>query len=290
MSKNNIPEILSGRTWTSIRLKANKINLVHGWTEKEVNFLISNYMYLSKIELEKHLNKTWSGIRSKAMELGLKRSQCKNKIRNLLNESCEAYYWMGFLMADGYFRFESYQIHLNLSNKDFNHIKKYINFIEFDHGSIVDRNNDGILSKHVGCGDKYSFLNIVDKFGIKKSKTYNGFNVDKILNLKDDFFLSFLIGFIDGDGNLSVKKNGCKEIRIRCHKNWTYILLKIHDKMYSICNLNLRKKNKPREVSNCAYLSFSRKEIIDLLMNTINTNLKEIVLLRKWERFNDKTL
>ena len=43
-------------------------------------------------------------------------------------------------------------------------------------------------------------------------------------NMSDDLFISFLIGFIDGDGSIyKCKKNG-RSIIITSHKNWNPIL------------------------------------------------------------------
>jgi len=49
-------------------------------------------------------------------------------MKPLLSNTPQALYWMGFLIADGYFCFHNHRIELNLSHKDENHLQAFMSF------------------------------------------------------------------------------------------------------------------------------------------------------------------
>ena len=145
-----------------------------------------------------------------AFLLGLKRDIPNANIINLMNESNEAYYWLGFIMADGHFN-KNKQLQINLAKKDLNHLKKFARFIEFK----------GELKKpKISVG--YTKINdwLIKNFNVTNNKTYNPCDLN---NLTGDNLFSVCIGFIDGDGCIS--HNGV--LRIKCHKSWLSNINKI---------------------------------------------------------------
>ena len=65
-------------------------------------------------------------------------------MKNLIKQNILSYYWMGFLMADGYFDHVRKRISVVCSLKDKEHIKKFSQFIN---SKIVYRKNDTTYKK-----------------------------------------------------------------------------------------------------------------------------------------------
>lgn len=57
----------------------------------------------------------------------------------------------------------------------------------------------------------------MDKYDIKNKKTYNPPQANRIKDLLD---LPMIVGFIDGDGSISINKTGNAKITIRNYKTW----------------------------------------------------------------------
>lgn len=135
----------------------------------------------------------------------------------LLTETPEAYYWIGFLLADAHF--QDGRIYLNLALKDKEQILKFGEFIKWT-GKIINCKNAfiGMCPKHTEVVEE-----LCEKFDIKHNKTYNP--PKTILNKEKELLVYLLIGFIDGDGNIEhqYKRKDCF-IRIKVHKSWEKIM------------------------------------------------------------------
>ena len=188
----------------------------------------------------------------------------------LLEETPESYYWIGFLMADGHF--SNGRISFVLSNKDKEQILKFADFIKWT-GKIRE------TTKRVGISpmNKDIVNELCEKFDLNENKTYNP--PETILNHNEKLIIYLIIGFIDGDGNVSkqYKRQDCF-IRIKIHKSWEKILKEFCE----IINYNSEhvKINK----NGYCELYISDSEIV--------TNLKKKsndipVLKRKWEKIDE---
>ena len=128
----------------------------------------------------------------------------------------EAFYWIGFLLADG--SFYDNRLKLGLSIKDADHLYKFANFISYTGSvSITDK------SISIACKDIETVKQIKEKFDIKDRKTYNP--PETILKFNIDLTYALLAGFIDGDGsikNQSRRKDFC--LTIKNHSSWESIL------------------------------------------------------------------
>lgn len=192
------------------------------WTEKEIETLKQIYPIKDRNTTLKILApRTWPSIEHKALGLGIRKNipELKNRLFKLLEETPEAYYWIGFIAADGYFHHKNKTFNLNLSSKDEIHIKNFCKFINGQYRKRIAKNiRNGIDKKDeyvvVNSQDKVNIEKIITKFNFKHKKTYNPPNE---LNIKDDnLFIAFLIGFIDGDGHIGPKNH----IGIKCHFSW----------------------------------------------------------------------
>jgi len=266
------------RSWSSIqcrsaRLKIKKINInikgreVSAWNQEEIYFLKNNYQNTSKKEIMFILNRTWSSIQNKAFLLNIKRNVLNCNIKNLVNKSCESFYWLGFIMADGHFS-KGKQIQINLAKKDLNHLQKFANFVEYNN----------VLTKpslYVGYGTIETTLN--EMLSISNNKTYKPCNL-KQLSGKD--FFSFIIGFIDGDGSIS--KRG--HLAIKCHKSWQnnidYMLKFLSEKFYYSCKIN------SEGLCLGCISNFETMRRVKLKCNELNLP----ILNRKWDRIQEKKM
>ena len=78
----------------------------------------------------------------------------------------EAFYWIGFLLADG--SFYDNRLKLGLSIKDADHLYKFANFINYT--GAVDITDKSIS---IACKDVEAVQRIKEKFDIRDRKTYN---------------------------------------------------------------------------------------------------------------------
>jgi len=195
----------------------------------------------------------------------------KCDLSKLLEETPEAYYWIGFLLADGHFQNGRVKFHLGL--KDSEQVKKFASFIKWN-GKFEDRGELGIgvSAKHTEVIEE-----LCKKFDIKQDKTYNP--PKTILNHDKELLKYLLIGFIDGDGNIEnqYKRKDCF-IRIKVHKSWDGILKEFCELVgYDTKHVKLNKQG-------YCELCFSDSKIVTELKKKTHILL---VLERKWKKIDE---
>ena len=135
-------------------------------------------------------------------------------LEKLLDESNEAYYWIGFILADG--SIINNRLSVELCEKDKEHIHKLGEYLEYS-GSY------GPKDKRLACKNSDIIPLIKEKFDIHDNKTYNP--PKTLSNFTEIQKLCLLIGFIDGDGNIShPNKRPDFFLRIKNHSSWKPIL------------------------------------------------------------------
>lgn len=199
------------------------------------------------------------------------RAKRKCDLSPLLEETPEAYYWVGFLLADGHF--ENGRVNFHLALKDSDQVKKFANFIKWS-GNFYDRVELGIgfAAKHTEVVEE-----LCKKFDIKQNKTYNP--PKTILNHDKELLKYLLIGFIDGDGNIEkqYKRKDCF-IRIKIHASWENILKEFCEIIeYSSTHVKINKQGYATLcISNSATVIKLKKE-----------STKIPVLKRKWNKIDE---
>lgn len=228
-----------------------------------------------------------------AKELGLARSTVskwtrihkirnpakKSDLENLLEETPESYYWLGFLLADGTFILNprGNKITLGVSEKDVEHLKKYKDFIGHrgKMGTRVHKPNKDFkntrIEKVVSSGCKTTVPLVVEKLKTGPNKTYHP--PDRLPRTRYSLLLCFLIGFIDGDG--SVRKN-TRGVSIQCHSSWVSYLQLIANLLYE------NKKTYVNTQKKATLLIGDIPTMLFLKRHGIKYNLP--VLSRKWDR------
>ena len=94
------------------------------------------------------------------------RANRKCDLSPLLKETPEAYYWIGFLLADGHFQDGRIAFHLALRDKE--QVIKFADFINWT-GNFEDRGDLGIgvRAKHTDVVEQ-----LCEKFDIRSTKTW----------------------------------------------------------------------------------------------------------------------
>lgn len=155
--------------------------------------------------------------------------QRKGKLERLLDGSPEAWYWLGFILADGHINKQG-QLVVILSEKDETHLVKLANFLSvsvtrpYNNKDRVYRNRSH-YSKDADAAARSMVrvavrnVNIAPKIneilGLTDSnKTINP--PTKLGKLPIDVLEYLFIGFFDGDGSLSG--------RIECHPSWLPVM------------------------------------------------------------------
>lgn len=194
----------------------------------------------------------------------------KYSLDNLLNGTLEAYYWLGFILADG--SFNRYGFEFCLKASDLPQIEKLCEFLKIDKSIISFKAKTNAYRLHFN--NKESISNVMNAFGIHYSKTYNPCDFEIFKNLTDSELTSLFIGIIDGDG--CIDKTG-KYITITAHKNWNAFYSSFIDRLKLNFHINQRKNN------DVLTISAGNKEVRQYFYDYLQReNLP--ILERKWNK------
>lgn len=185
------------------------------WTDDELAYLKANFYQGKRTELVSALRgRKWLAILKKAEKLGLGRwFDKRNDPSGLLEQTPEAYYWIGFLLADG--NFTERRITLAVANKDIEHLLKFRMFVRSNNLVRTVTHNYQRL-----CISSVNHVKTLRKrFGIHNDKTHNPPNIQDITN--PDLMFALVVGFIDGDGSISKRKR-CNSYNLSVvgHPSW----------------------------------------------------------------------
>lgn len=196
-------------------MEENKI--IQNWTEEEkakLTKLCSLLRYSFK-ELGEMLNKTPEECRLKMRELGLKSHYTCRKYTfdenfwetpNEINS-----YFAGFSTADAYVRryknSNGTEYSLKIQLKDENHVKRFIQEINYNgtlkYNSRKSPKSDTMCHTVGFSIHSRKWLDDLERnFGIVQNKTNHIISP----NLNKDLLFRFLVGYIDGDGNIMINK------------------------------------------------------------------------------------
>ncbi len=174
------------------------------WTQEEIETLKSQYLNHHYKDLVQFLpNHTRSAIAHKIDELKLKKPQRRKcYLSSLLEETPEAYYWIGFLLADGNFS-KNRKISLTIAEKDIEHLHKVQTYVKSENTYYKVGTSNCYRLHMTGVN---SVKALIEKFNINSNKTKFPCSLEHMLKYPDLFF-SFIIGYIDGDGCVCVRNN-----------------------------------------------------------------------------------
>lgn len=196
------------------------------FSDQELRFIKEHYQEMTYKELTDKLNqfnsikKTAKQVRTKASVLGLsKQKHSYNRSYFERIDSAEKAYWLGFIFADGYIirnvfpnGQSSSEVSIELNSKDEDHLEKFENALNNTpnilHRIAKDRYIDGVFVKggtlmsQVRYYSSKMYFDLMNK-GVVQNKTYR----PEFPRVSGDYFLSFLLGVIDGDGYIVPDRN-----------------------------------------------------------------------------------
>lgn len=245
------------------------------YSESEINYLKENYSSESKKIILNNLNgHSWYSIKDKAIKLGFSRPNIRtDQLKKLLENNLINAYWWGLILSDGHLTNRG-ELIIRLQNLDLNYLKVLSDYIGCKLNYIESKNMVSLSAM-----DKINGIKLKNKLGITEKKTYNPpLNFD-FLKTKEEM-LSFLIGFIDGDGNITFNEKGVfKSIRIIIHGSWFNVMSDFINRLGLATNIHFTiKKNKRGNT----FLYIGKKDNYMFLKKHINDNNIN-VLARKWK-------
>ena len=241
MSKDELLDLLPNRSWDSIKLKSNRIDIFRGHDFKR-----------------------------------------NSNMNILMYDELDTFYWIGFILADGHIS-NSERIKISLSNKDRNHLQKFVDYLGCS--DIIEK--DSMCS--TSLQNREICIRLCEKFNIKNNKTYDPMDLNTY-SFDKELLFSLIIGFIDGDGSIHkiYKRQDCN-LRIHLHKNWLNNLIFIENFLYNYFNYD--KDKVFSKVGNDGYSLLTISDNI-LLKNIkkecIKLNLP--ILSRKWNNIDENRL
>jgi hypothetical protein len=254
------------------------------WAPSEIDILKQNY-FSSSVEILLDLlpRRTWEAVKLMAAKLSIKRDGYRSgDVSVLLEESPEAYYWSGFIAADGHIASDK-RLTVTLAIKDLDHLKKFANFIKCD--NYREYLNRKYPNCNVAVQDPTLVKSFAQKFGFNSNKTVLPPNLEW---MSGDPFIAFLCGFIDGDGciNNQYLRKDCK-IVLKGHNSWIRNYIFFENQVYKECMLEKYKDSWGTHINKKGYvvLNLCDRKIINFLkIKTIDLCLP--VLSRKWNKID----
>lgn len=190
----------------------------------------------------------------------------------------EKAYWLGFIYADGYLTNAkgSKKFGMALSVKDKHHLEKLNKCLSSNYPIKTYQQKHGFSNNTQYCRLLITSDKIFDdlvKHGVYENKT----NILTKPNISEEFYPSFILGYLDGDGSIFLNKGKYPFYSIS-FVGTDDILTFIHNYLQSIHivnkNINLEKRKNGQIVSSIRYGgNILVSNILDVLYQYIDINL-----------------
>lgn len=247
------------------------------WTTEEILYLRVQYESATSTSLlADALARTTAAVKLQAAKLGLRfRIDLlrRSNVEVLLEETPLSLYWVGFLLADGYFN-KQIRIKLVLSMKDRNHAKDFALFIGTEN---VSYHREAIC---VGAQNINIVPQICNKFDIRRNKTIVPPNIANYsFTLEQHLWLFF--GFFDGDGNISIRKPYNSLFgRIKIHSSWLSNLLFWYKLVTTVTKTTSKQVPK---INSSGYAEWAIPQNILIKLVELADTAELPILGRKWD-------
>lgn len=271
------------------------------WSEKELDFLRENYGKINNRKIGEILDRSIDAVQLKARKIGLGINSKYNFNKNFFKviDTHDKAYWLGFIYADGYVIYNkdkrNYEFGIMLQKRDSNHLRKFNKSIEGnfsinyrDRETYMKSDNNRLIKSSV-CEIRVYSIDMVEDLmshGVYTNKTYKDM---KLPNLSDELMWSFIRGYLDGDGHISVPKENKKygyNIGFTCiYKPFLDELKTFLEKFGIKPHVNLsRKEDMNKNTKNCYQLVIRNKESIKIFIEKAYEN-KDVYLDRKYSNY-----
>lgn len=254
------------------------------WTEEDVAILTSLSEKMMLKDAAKEMGRTVASVLLKANSIGLKRNS-KFRRKYEVNDdffsnrdSLGSCYWAGFIAADGCVGSPKKNcLRLKIKETDLDHLNAFKNSIGYNGKLHLTNKNE----------NTYACINIHSKkivedlawFNITKRKTLTL----EPPPLNGEQALAFLIGYIDGDGCISIEKLKNERTRLRLSIVGTYNMICWFKSIFD--NIATFSTNaNPRKLGKVFQYSIASKKALHVLTELQKVNVPK--LSRKWSKIN----
>ena len=265
------------------------------WTEEEIQILRDNYTKSSKKEISKLLpNRNYSTIIKQAAyrQISKKREFYSCDLKYFSVPNINNNYWAAFIGADGYLAKNRYQLSIGISNKDktlLENLKqnlKITNPIWDKYKKCFNKTFHHIRLDWNVNNDYYKDLNKYWNITSCKSLTLEPPNITN-----SEQQLSYIIGYLDGDGCISLlKRRNTKQFLSFNIVGTKELLIWISEILYNFENKTKYKKplqiGKKYKNVNCYSIAAEHQRAYKILklLEEIKTPFK---LPRKWNKIKE---
>ena len=182
-----------------------------------------------------------------------------------------AYYWAGFLAADGWIEGDRNRVGLALQKDDILHLEKFKKAVSSDHDICPFMQNSAY---RIRFNSEQMVKDLNNIFNITPSKTYS---YSMPLFEEDYLMLEFLRGYIEGDGHLELKASGRVALSL-CSANKKFL-----EDFKSICEVLLNKEilqhidlkvNTKGQVYNLCFILDDSEKLINLVYKNSTSNTR----------------
>jgi hypothetical protein len=198
------------------------------------------------------------------------------QLKRLLEDTNEAFYWAGFLMADGCVTIN--RVTLVLAKQDWNHVREFGKFVRYTGHRKPCRGAWGVSGM-----DRNIAPLIRDKFRFKDCKTYHP--PDRLPLGNNDQIVSFIVGFIDGDGSMRLpKKHKFCNITVKVHSSWIGMLNRMAKFVYELSG---ESSGKPK-INSSGYAEWIiSNSVVTKFLKSKSIELSIPFMRRKWDRIDE---
>jgi hypothetical protein len=266
------------------------------WTREEEGLILSNYKNLTTKQMSNLFPcRTHESVQAKMSTMGLacERQHLipmshriygvdRNYFYYLTNESC---YWAGFIGADGTILERDRGVKIGLQERDRWHLEKFAYSCGFSGPIAVypqysNKNAQNTASLTVNSVPEWLWdLNSCFNITPRKSLTL------RPPNLNDhNYILSYIAGYIDGDGCIDIKKDGQPRISVYGTYHMLSFIKEFFDRVAPPANRVVGAKVIPKV--NIFRYSICGKRVLQISDACANLGLP--LLKRKWGRIKKK--
>ncbi len=206
-----------------------------------------------------------------------------NYFSSLNLENC---YWAGFIAADGCIYLKRQQLIVNIQDRDYPHLLRFVQDIQSNNKirryTQFRFNKESHMVVWTATGIPTILEDLKNNFNITERKTLS---LSPPKTSDDNLILSYIIGYIDGDGCVGVRKNKYKDtvykqrfIDIAGTKS---ILSWINERFNQIFTLKGQRTVRRLNKSRCYGYRIIGNQAQDIFNHLSNLNVPK--LKRKWK-------
>lgn len=255
------------------------------WTDEQVAYILDKYLnenYTLK-QLGQEFGCSYGTIRAvlnkhNIQSRGNKQGYPRNEFYFNKIDTKEKAYWLGFLYADGCVHSNSYEISVNITDKE--HIEKFKSAIGAVNHKITETNDKRFENAKTlyqfAIKDQQLHTDLI-KWGCIPQKSLA---LTKIPNIPRDYVSHFLRGYFDGDGSLHYLQ-GTDNFRISFLGTKEFLM--DIQKELNVINLSLAQGTGQAFVLQIA----GRKQVERILNYLYQDSVEKIRLNRKYQKYLD---